>query len=176
MSANTSAQRRCAAGRPLKSPLAVTGGYAPTDAGGATGTPPVITCAVVAGRGVTLAEFEEYLRTVNNRDGRPYQEMTINAYVSPARNLDAWMAARGIDGDFTACDTALLNRYFREYYLEHGQGGTHTLQRNLLQLFNFLQREHGHPMPYTDGLNRYAEVKGDGPRHSARSLSTICWR
>ena len=115
---------------------------------------------MVTGRGVTLAEFEEYLRTVNNRDGRPYQEMTINAYVSPARNLDAWMAVRGIDEDFTACDTALLNRYFQEYYLEHGQGGTHTLQRNLLQLFNFLQREHGHPTPYTDGLNRYAEVKG----------------
>ena len=46
--------------------------------------------------------------------------MTINAYVSPARNLDAWMAAREIDEGFTACDTALLNRYFREYYLEHG--------------------------------------------------------
>jgi site-specific recombinase XerD len=57
-------------------------------------------------------------------------------------------------------DTATLNRYFREYYLEHGQGGTHTLQRNLIQLFNFLQRERDHPSPYTDALNRYAEVKG----------------
>jgi hypothetical protein len=34
------------------------------------------------------------------------------------------------------------------------------LQRNLIQLFNFLQRERGHPSPYTDALNRYAEVKG----------------
>ena len=54
----------------------------------------------------------------------------------------------------------LLNRYFREYYLERGQGGTHTLQRNLIQLFNFLAREREHPTSYTEGLNRYAEVKG----------------
>jgi site-specific recombinase XerD len=116
--------------------------------------------AATTERGVTLAEFEDYLRTVNNRDGRPYQEMTINAYVSPAKNLDGWLTAQEIDGDFTACDTAVLNRYFREYYLEHGQGGTHTLQRNLIQIFNFLARERDHPTPYTDGLNRYAEVKG----------------
>jgi site-specific recombinase XerD len=57
-------------------------------------------------------------------------------------------------------DTALLNRYFREYFLEHGQGGTHTLQRNLIQLFSYLQREHGHPSPHCEALNRYAEVKG----------------
>jgi len=41
----------------------------------------------------------------------------------------------------SASDTATLNRFFREYYLEHGQGGTHTLQRNLIQLFGFLERE-----------------------------------
>ena len=57
-------------------------------------------------------------------------------------------------------DGRLLNWYFREYYLEHGQGGTHTLQRNLIQLFNFLERERGFASPYTDGLNRYATVKG----------------
>ena len=44
--------------------------------------------------------------------------------------------------------------------LERGQGGTHTLQRNLIQLFNFLYRERGNPSPYKEGLNRYAEVKG----------------
>jgi hypothetical protein len=71
------------------------------------------------------------------------------------------MTANGIEGDFTEADTAMLNQYFREYYLEHGQGGTHTLQRNMLQLFNFLQRERDHPNPYTgDRLNRYAVVKG----------------
>ena len=107
-----------------------------------------------------MAEFADYLRTVNNRDGRPYEGKTIEAYLIPCRNLDKWLTAKGIEGDFTVADTALLNRYFREYYLEHGQGGTHTLQRNLIQLFNYLQREHGHPTPYGEALNRYAEVKG----------------
>jgi site-specific recombinase XerD len=108
----------------------------------------------------TMAEFADYLRTVNNRDGRPYEETTIEAYLVPCRNLDKWLTAKGIEGDFTVADTALLNKYFREYYREHGQGGTHTLQRNLIQLFNYLQYEHGHPSPYCDALNRYAEVKG----------------
>jgi len=54
-----------------------------------------------------------------------------------------------------------LNRYFRDYYLKHGQGGTHTLQRNLIQLFNYLEHERGFANPYRgDGLNRYAPVKG----------------
>jgi cell wall-associated NlpC family hydrolase len=70
------------------------------------------------------------------------------------------MTANGLDGDFTNIDTALLNRYFREYYQTRGQGGTHTQQRNLIQLFNYLQREYGHPSPYAAGLNRYAEVRG----------------
>jgi hypothetical protein len=33
--------------------------------------------AAVSDRGITLAEFEEYLRTVNNRDGRPYEEEAL---------------------------------------------------------------------------------------------------
>ncbi len=70
------------------------------------------------------------------------------------------MTANSMDGDFTAVDTAMLNRYFREYYQAHGQGGTHTQQRNLIQLFNYLQREYRHPTPYTAGLIRYAEVRG----------------
>ena len=111
-------------------------------------------------RSLTLAEFADYLRTVNNRDGRPYEEATIHAYVYPAKALDVWMTANGLDGDFTTVDTALLNRYFREYYQTRGQGGTHTQQRNLIQLFNYLQREYGHPSPYAAGLNRYAEVRG----------------
>jgi hypothetical protein len=90
--------------------------------------------------------------------------------VLPAKNLERWLTAQGIEGDFTAADTALLNKYFREYCQEHGQGGTHTCQRNLIQLYNFLQHERGHPTPYTDGLNRYAEVKGR-PRRWARSSS-----
>jgi hypothetical protein len=34
----------------------------------------------------TLAEFQGYLRTVNNRDGRPYEEKTITAYSDPAKS------------------------------------------------------------------------------------------
>jgi hypothetical protein len=115
---------------------------------------------VLSEREQTMAEFADYLRTTNNRDGRPYEEKTIEAYLIPCRNQDKWLTASGIEGDFTVADTALLNWYFRDYYLEHGQGGTHTLQRNLIQLFNYLQREHGHPTPYGEGLSRYAEVKG----------------
>ena len=116
--------------------------------------------AALTDREATLAEFQGYLRTVNNRDGRPFEEKTITAYSDPAKSLDRWMTANRIDGDFTVVDTAALNRYFREYYLEHGQGGTHTQQRNLIQLFNFLERERGSATPYADGLNRYAAVKG----------------
>jgi integrase/recombinase XerD len=80
--------------------------------------------------------------------------------VSPAKHLDGWLTERGIDDDFSAVDTATLNRYFREYYGDHGQGGTHTLQRNLRQLFNYLEAECASPSPYTAGLNLYAPVKG----------------
>ncbi len=62
-------------------------------------------------RQATLAEFEDHLRTINNRDGRPYEERTIEAYLVPEKNLDAWLTAKGIHGDFTVADTTLLNRY-----------------------------------------------------------------
>lgn len=160
MPTSTTSGRRVP-GRPLKSPLAVASDHAwPGTAGVPDVEAPVIQGVVLTDRGTTLTESDDYLRTTNNRDGHPYEEKTINAYVAPGKNLDAWLTANGIGGDFTVADTTLLNRYFREYYLEHGQGGTHTLQRNLIQLFNFLARERGHPTPYTDGLNRYAEVKG----------------
>jgi hypothetical protein len=121
----------------------------------------VLTGSALSDSGATLAEFEDYLRTVNNRDGRPYEEKTIINYVGPGKNLDAWMTGNGIDGDFTVLDVRTLNRYFREYYLEHGQGGTHTLQRNLIQLFNYLEHERGSASPYQgDALNRYAPLKG----------------
>jgi hypothetical protein len=107
---------------------------------------------------VTVAEFQDHLRTVNSRDGRPYHDATTSAYLFPARALDAWMTAHGIDGDFTAVDTLLLNRYFREYYDTDGQGGTHTQQRNLIQLFNFLQREYGHSSPTPPGSAASAQV------------------
>jgi len=147
---------------PLRSPLAAATQSPPppptcppADTGPASSQP-----TAADPRSLTLAEFGDYLRTINNRDGRPYEDTTINAYVFPAKALDAWMTANSLDGDFTTVDTAMLNRYFREYYQTRGQGGTHTQQRNLIQLFNYLRREYGHPSPYAAGLNRYAEVRG----------------
>ena len=32
------------------------------------------------------------------------------------------MTAEGIDGDFTVADTAMLNRFLRDYFRQHGQG------------------------------------------------------
>ena len=63
-----------------------------------------------------------------------------------ARTLDKWMSAGEIDADFTACDTALLNRFFAEYLRAHTQGGTNTLQRNLAHLFAFLDEVYDHLM------------------------------
>jgi len=155
---NTRSRR--APGRALKSPLAAPGQAIQADTASAASALAASMRSPLTDRESTLAEFEGHLRTVNNRDGRPYEEKTISVYSVPAKNLDGWLTANSVEGDFTAVDTALLNRYFREYYLEHGQGGTHTLQRNLIQLFNFLERERGFATPYTDGLNRYAAVKG----------------
>jgi hypothetical protein len=62
------------------------------------GETPVVQGVVLTDRGATLAEFEDHLRTSSNRDGRPYEEKTINAYVAPGKNLDAWLTAKGIDG------------------------------------------------------------------------------
>ena len=172
MTTPTTRGRRIPA-RTLKSPLAAPGQATQADV---TRAASALTAAVqspLTDRESTLAEFEGYLRTVNNRDGRPYEEKTISVYSVPAKNLDGWLTANGIDRDFTVVDTALLNRYFREYYLEHGQGGTHTLQRNLIQLFNFLERERGFASPYTDGLNRYAAVKGRPKTLSAEFVDDL---
>ena len=73
------------------------------------------------------------------------------------------MTAEGIDGDFTVADTAMLNRFLRDYFRQHGQGGTHSQQRNMRHLFSYLARETGHPHPYTDALHRYSEQKQRRP-------------
>jgi integrase/recombinase XerD len=112
-----------------------------------------------APRAATLEEFADYLRTITNRDGRPFQPATVETYVYAGRALDAWMSAANIDGDFSMVDTAMLNRFFRDYFRQHGQGGTNAQQRNLRHLFNFLQREQGLAHPYNDDLHRYTEVK-----------------
>jgi len=145
----------------LKSPLAAPSGTSAVTAPTADAEGAALTGTVLSARGATLAEFEDYLRTVNSRDGRPYEEKTIVNYVGPGKNVDAWMTGNGVVGDFSVLDVPTLNRYFRDYYLKHGQGGTHTLQRNLIQLFNYLKHERGFANPYRgDGLNRYAPVKG----------------
>jgi integrase/recombinase XerD len=70
------------------------------------------------------------------------------------------MTEKKIDGDFTACDTALLNRFFRDYNAAHARGGTNTKQRNLRHLFTWLEADYDHPHPYTDDLNHYAPAAG----------------
>jgi hypothetical protein len=140
MATTTKARARQEACRPLKSPLATPAGAGLSLCPPAPGTDRPSTRQALSERHETLAEFADYLRTITNRDGRPYEEATINAYVSPVKHLDAWMTANAIDGDFCAADAAMLNRYFREYYQEHGQGGTHTHQRNLIQLSTTCRR------------------------------------
>jgi integrase/recombinase XerD len=143
-------------GQPLKSPLAAPGAYlnVQTNPLGRTDR------ADLPSRRRQISDLAEHLRSITNRWGRPFEENTISTYTYPAKALDAWMTEKGIDGDFTTVDTAMLNRYFRDYYQRHGQGGTNAQQRNLLPLFKFLQEEHGHPHPYTSKLNRYTEIRG----------------
>jgi site-specific recombinase XerD len=106
-----------------------------------------------------ISEFCQWLRSRTNHEKRPYQEETITAYRVAARALDAWMTTAGMDGDFTACDAGVLNRFFRDYHAGHHQNGTNTKQRNLRHLFTWLEAAYDHPHPYTDELNRYAPVK-----------------
>jgi integrase/recombinase XerD len=107
-----------------------------------------------------ISEFEQWLRSRTNQEKRPFHEETIVAYAKAARALAAWMTAKKIDGDFTACDTAVLNRLFRDYHAAHTRGGTNTKQRNLRHLFTWLEAEYDHPHPYTDELSRYAPSAG----------------
>jgi hypothetical protein len=107
-----------------------------------------------------IGEFEQWLRSRTNKEKRPFQEETVVAYSKAARALDAWMTEQELDGDFTACDTGLLNRFFRDYNASHTRGGTNTKQRNLRHLFTWLEADYDHPHPYTDDLNRYAPAAG----------------
>jgi len=120
-------------------------------------------------RKMAISEFCDWLRTQTNKFKLPFQERTIEDYAETARALDRWMTDEGIDGDFTLCDTALLNRFFAAYRKTHTQGGTNTRQRNLHHLFSWLAAVHGHPDPWTSELVRYgpAEVP---PSTLAREL------
>jgi hypothetical protein len=110
-------------------------------------------------RQMQISEFAAWLQTRTNRNRRPFQEATVAAYTDAARSLDRWMTDEGIDGDFTACDTAMLNRFFTGWVTAHGQAGLNTRQRNLRHLFTWLEEAYGHPHPYTAALHRYAPLK-----------------
>lgn len=158
----TATRTRTRFGGPRKNPLRLAAEPAPVidrrsvlppDAGS------LASCSPEDLRQLMISEFGEWLRSRTNKHKRPFQEDTISAYRDAAVALSAWMTREGLDTDFTGCDTAALNRFFRWYYGEYGQGGTNTKQRNLRHLFTWLEAEHGHPHPYTDDLARYAPVK-----------------
>jgi site-specific recombinase XerD len=106
-----------------------------------------------------IREFGEWLWSRTNKHHRPFQPDTVSSYTETARVLDRWMTQQGIDCDFTACDTALLNRFFADYITTHGQGGTNTRQRNLRHLFTWLEDAYGHRHPYTESLHRHSPVQ-----------------
>lgn len=57
---------------------------------------------------------------------RPFQEATVAAYTDAARSLDRWMTGEEIDGDFTACDAEMLDRFLTGRLHSHGQQGLNT--------------------------------------------------
>ncbi len=158
MTVQTAPARRPASG-PVKSPLAAHSHGTTTVARTQMDTPGTLKSP----RDASIADFSDYLRTTNNRNGRPYEDATVENYVFAARALNRCMTAEGIDGDFTVADTAMLNRFLRDYFRQHGQGGTHSQQRNMRHLFSYLARETGHPHPCTDALHRYSEQKQRRP-------------
>ena len=113
-------------GRPRKSPLRLA-------AGGEASFPPRQSGLLSPGqlRTMMISEFEKWLRSRTNQEKRPFQEETVVAYAKAARALDAWMTQKKIDGDFTACDTALLNRFFRDYNSAHTRGGVIPPRRSI---------------------------------------------
>ena len=106
-----------------------------------------------------ISEFTVWLRSRTNKHHRPFQADTIAACADAARALSEWMSELDIDGDFTACDAGVLNRFFAHYLASHGQGGTNTRQRNLRHLFTWLEDAYGHRHPYTESLHRHSPVQ-----------------
>jgi site-specific recombinase XerD len=111
-------------------------------------------------RQMQISEFAAWLRTQTNKHKRPFQEQTIHGYSETARVLDRWMESQAIDGDFTACDVAMLNRFFADYHAGHGQGGANNRQRNLHHMFKWLALRYKHPDPWASPeLVRYGPMK-----------------
>jgi hypothetical protein len=59
-----------------------------------------------------ISEYGMWLTARTNKHHQPFQQDTTLADTETARVLDRWMTQQGIDGDFTACVTVLLNRFF----------------------------------------------------------------
>jgi len=108
------------AGRPRKSPLRL----APAAGPSSPVRQPNSRLSPEQLRTMMISEFEQWLRSRTNQEKRPFHEETIVAYAKTARALAAWMTAKKIDGNFTACDTALLNQFFRDYHAAHTRGRT----------------------------------------------------
>ncbi|MFI2504569.1 tyrosine-type recombinase/integrase [Streptomyces sp. NPDC018972] len=120
-----------------------------------------------------LFEYATYLRTVNNKHGRPYQEKTVTAYTKAVKAVAQWMDRQDMPGDFTVLDTRTLNRFFRAYYATHDRGGTNTVQRNLRVFMAWLEEEFDVPNPYRDKkLQRYAAPTGAKPKTLAPEFVT----
>jgi integrase/recombinase XerD len=146
-----------AAERPLKNPLRVAS-VVPFPAVQPAPAEPIAPPQPMSGeqlRKMSISQFAEWLRTQTNKYQRPFSERAIEDYAETARALDRWMTKRDIDEDFTACDTATLNKFFGDYFRTHTQGGTNTRQRNLHHLFKWLAKTRHHPDPWTPELVRY---------------------
>ena len=126
-------------------------------------------------RRMQISELTTWLRSRTSKHHRPFQADTIAAYADAARALSEWMIGHDVDGDFTACDAEVLNRFFADYLAGHGQGGTNTRQRNQRHLFTWLEETNGHAHPWTSELQRYAPAK-KRRRRWHRSSSPTCSR
>lgn len=82
----TMTARRLAA-RPLKSPLASPSGHSAARQAAAAADEAAPARAELPSRTLQLSEFASYLRTINNRDGRPYDDSTIKTYVYPCGSV-----------------------------------------------------------------------------------------
>jgi hypothetical protein len=88
------------------------------------------------------ARFADYLRATINRDGQPYEDATINAYVSPGKHPDSCMT-----GEFCTL------REIRLRDLDKGSGGftDSSLPARTLR-----------PVPAAGWLVRFATGEGYG--------------
>src|ERR1700722_13041890 len=146
--------------RRLKSPLAVPGAFAGSSADNFGSPAPAPGRVALTDREATLAEFQGYLRDREQPGRAAFRGEDDHSLLRPGekpRQVDDRQGdRRGLRGGGHGPAEQVLPGVLPGAR----QGGTHTLQRNLIQLFGFLERERGCTSPYTDGLNRYAAVKG----------------